>query len=732
MPVLVGDGTTGTEGKSDRIGVAIASSDPASGVAGDLYFNTSSSKLKVYDGTGWNEIGTGSTNTVDIVDPFNDGSGLALWAMNGNSDDASTNYSGNSNNISWSSTAKFGVNSGDFNGSSTTISLPSAPKNSYPFSVSLWAQSDLASPWSAASGTMSQLMNCSINGQRVSLGFVNNPGWINGMTIMYGGKSHWSGYYDFMAAGGSTKWHHIVWSIAGNNDSSHRVWINGHPVNLYDNAGGHGGSAGWNIGSNSASGEWWDGRIDQVRFFNRELNNSEAWKLYTEGQTPTVAVTSHCKLHYDFSETNCYSGSGTTVNNIATGVPANTFTGTVDGATFGGSGNSKYFDFVTNDKIKTSDSISATMTNRGLTMEAWYYVDDVGTGGGSGIGGIVSSQNDGGGQNGASINTDSRSAHGGGPNGLHYQMGRTDNNWTTQAASGNTTQGTGDDSTHWHHVAATFDGKEKLCYMNGILLDDMGDFELAPGVGIDYGGCVWALGCQPDQSGDTRFFDGKIAIARVYDAALSHAQVSHNYNVERSRFAEPVDIYWNRGTAGFTRSNDSRTGTYSGSGYNDIFTGALSNDLIYDFKMEVTNGDNWGGWWFSDSNTQGGSHPDERGGNTLGLRGGEDQVGAHGTFASINGWTAGQNANAGWGSLDPSGNVNLDFVINMQVRKVWVKESSQSQSSWKGGGNPAQVASTPSFRLPNRADAEFIYFAFNCLVSGTVLTFSSHGQNNLS
>ena len=51
MPVLVGDGTTGTEGKSDRIGVAIASSDPASGVAGDLYFNTASSKLKVYDGT---------------------------------------------------------------------------------------------------------------------------------------------------------------------------------------------------------------------------------------------------------------------------------------------------------------------------------------------------------------------------------------------------------------------------------------------------------------------------------------------------------------------------------------------------------------------------------------------------------------------------------------------------------------------------------------------------------
>ena len=48
---LVGDGTTGSEGKSDRLGIATGSSDPGSGAAGDLYFNTGSSKLKYFDGT---------------------------------------------------------------------------------------------------------------------------------------------------------------------------------------------------------------------------------------------------------------------------------------------------------------------------------------------------------------------------------------------------------------------------------------------------------------------------------------------------------------------------------------------------------------------------------------------------------------------------------------------------------------------------------------------------------
>ena len=113
MPVLVGDGTTGSEGKSDRLGIATGSSDPGSGAAGDLYFNTGSSKLKYFNGTAWNELGT-ATSTVGNIDPFADSSGIALWQMDGNGDDVGGSNSGAPTNVVWSNTAKFGANSADF------------------------------------------------------------------------------------------------------------------------------------------------------------------------------------------------------------------------------------------------------------------------------------------------------------------------------------------------------------------------------------------------------------------------------------------------------------------------------------------------------------------------------------------------------------------------------------------------------------------------------------------
>ena len=730
MPVLVGDGTTGSEGKSDRLGIATGSSDPASGAAGDLYFNTGSSKLKYHNGTSWNELGSG-TSTVGDVDPFSDSSGVALWQLDGNGDDVGGSHSGTATNVVWSTTAKFGANSGDFGTNSGTIAVSGTPKNSYPFTVSLWAQSNV--DWDAVgNGTMNECFNANISNQRVSMGFVENSGWINGITLMYGGTSHYAGWVDFMKYGGSTKWHHIVWSVEGSNNSGHQVWVNGHPVFIRDESGGHGGSAGWNIGSNSAGSEHWDGRIDQVRFFNRKITDDEALALYREGATSSAPITTYCKLFYDFSDTACYSGSGTTVNNLASEVAANSFTGTVDGATFGGSGSSKYFDFVTDDKIKTTEVPSTVHTSKQVTLEAWYWADDIGTGGGSGIGGIISSQNDGANQNGVSLSTDSRTAHGGGPNGYHFQMGRQVAGWTT-GGTGNTNQGTGDVSTHWNHVVATFDGARKRVYKNGMYIEDMGDFTFSDTESIDYGSCKWALGCQPDSNGDTRFFDGKIAIARVYDAALSHAQIQHNYEVERSRFAEAQDICWALPETGWTLSNDARTATYTGSGYSDCFTGKLAQDAVYDFKLEVTNGDGNGGWWFSGSQGQGGSHPDERGGETLGLRGGESDIGAHGNYATINGWSAGQSVDSGYGNLDPNGNININFVINMKVRKVWLREEGDPLTTWKGGGNPANPSSQPTFYLPTRAQNENVYF---CAVaydnSSQTYKFSNHGQTNLS
>lgn len=45
MPVIVGSGGTGSEGKSDRMGLPTGTSDPGSASAGDMYYKTDTIRL---------------------------------------------------------------------------------------------------------------------------------------------------------------------------------------------------------------------------------------------------------------------------------------------------------------------------------------------------------------------------------------------------------------------------------------------------------------------------------------------------------------------------------------------------------------------------------------------------------------------------------------------------------------------------------------------------------------
>ena len=159
---------------------------------------------------------------------------------------------------------------------------------------------------------------------------------------------------------------------------------------------------------------------------------------------------------------------------------------------------------------------------------------------------------------------------------------------------------------------------------------------------------------------------------------------------------------------------------------------------MYDFKLEVTNGDVNGGWWFSGSQGTTGSHPDERPDDTLGLRGGETQIGASGAYAAANGWSPGQDVDSGYSSFSPDGNTNINFVINMKVRKVWMRAEGDALTTWKGGGNPANPASIPTFYLPPRQGSgntpayEDVYFCCTGYDNASqTYKFSNHGQSNL-
>jgi len=67
MPVIVGASGTGSEGKSDRLGLATGTSDPGSAAAGDMYYKTDDKKVRVYDGSAWGDLAAaaGSTQPTD-------------------------------------------------------------------------------------------------------------------------------------------------------------------------------------------------------------------------------------------------------------------------------------------------------------------------------------------------------------------------------------------------------------------------------------------------------------------------------------------------------------------------------------------------------------------------------------------------------------------------------------------------------------------------------------------
>ena len=157
-----------------------------------------------------------------------------------------------------------------FDGSNDNISLP-GPINAYPFTVSAWVTHNAA--WTPGVNLMDEIVNMNIAGQRVSCGIVNVASWPGNITLMYGGTSHWTA--PTPATTGPGDWHQIVWTVVGSNNTAHAIYLDGVSQTMTDNGGGHGGTAGWSIGSNNTNGEYWNGSIGEVQIYNRTLSAAE-------------------------------------------------------------------------------------------------------------------------------------------------------------------------------------------------------------------------------------------------------------------------------------------------------------------------------------------------------------------------------------------------------------------------------------------------------------------------
>ncbi len=285
------------------------------------------------------------------------------------------------------------------------------------------------------------------------------------------------------------------------------------------------------IGKRNISNNYANGSMDQVRIFNKAVNDAEVKKLYSETQsqnsTLQILGDTSCIATYNFNgnyndlSTN-YNGSQSNVTladdaiitaNRITDKTSNNRSGTLIGGTVKKSNIGKYVYLDgSNDYIEgpaASSIISSGTTD--ITIEGWVYMKSHP----SAYDGIIGTMN-------------ATSPFGGW---MIYNHHITDNygfglnvggTWTSIDTRASI------DLNVWTHVAATYDGSIMKFYKNGKLTLI---HQVSGTIAYTTGDLNFRIGLNASAYSDMNF-----AQARVYSAALSFDQVKANYDATKEQF----------------------------------------------------------------------------------------------------------------------------------------------------------------------------------------------------
>ena len=233
------------------------------------------------------------------------------------------------------------------------------------------------------------------------------------------------------------------------------------------------------------------------------LNNNQIWPI------TSAVVTENLLLHYNTFNTSSYNGSGTTITDLS----GNGRTGTITGSP---NWTSNYFTF-TDDYITTPNLSSViTSANEVHSVELWVYPTD---------NGVLVQYN-----NSTSPNT-----------GYHHSaIEIVGGNLEVGLWGGSSVVSTGNigavSFNQWHQIVLTYNGSVCKGYIDGVYKGSVNVAWTSP---MNYSYSLFHMNfgySTITNQGDGTNFDGRFGIMRVYNKALTDAEVLSNYNAGKSNY----------------------------------------------------------------------------------------------------------------------------------------------------------------------------------------------------